>query len=125
MAWWAWPLFWPYHLALRVKLHYQRWSSTEPLYSSIVDGWCVASSVFPPRPSERGHSGEDKSDSGCWLAIRGGYGSWAACLCWPHVLAAAAPPWLPLLANCSPAHGRMLFPSHTMHALGAVVFCFM
>ncbi|KAK9823004.1 hypothetical protein WJX81_005381 [Elliptochloris bilobata] len=39
IGWWAWPLFWPYHLALRVKLHYQRWVSTEPLYSRIADGW--------------------------------------------------------------------------------------
>ena len=67
VAWWGWPLFWPYHLALRVKLHYQRWSSTEPLYSSIADGWCEASHC-----SHQDHSSVVKRErtdrDHCWSA---------------------------------------------------------
>jgi len=51
IAWWAWPLFWPYHVALRLKLHYQRHDSTEPLYSKIADGWCAAGPQGPLRPA--------------------------------------------------------------------------
>lgn len=51
IAWWAWPLFWPYHVALRLKLHYQRHDSTEPLYSKIADGWCAAGPQGPTRPA--------------------------------------------------------------------------
>lgn len=40
IAWWAWPLFWPYHLSLQTKLWIQRQTSKEPVWNQIGDeGW--------------------------------------------------------------------------------------
>eukprot|EP00951_Prasinocladus_malaysianus_P039182 scaffold436478_cov36-Prasinocladus_malaysianus.AAC.1 len=54
--WWSYPIFWPYHLGLRMKLHVQRWFSKEPVYNAVGDqGWCGPSvgrpfNVWSQRP---------------------------------------------------------------------------
>ena len=38
---WSLALWWPYHLGLRTKLKIQRYTRTEPTWSSIAPGWCA------------------------------------------------------------------------------------
>ena len=97
MAWWAWPLFWPYHLALRVKLHYQRWSSTEPLFSSIADGWCGASQCSVQVPWADWDVAVQNASSRC-----------EACWVSPQVFRRVACTWGPGASGGPGSHGRHL-----------------
>lgn len=48
VAWWGLMLFWPYHLALQMKLFIQRQYSVEPVWNHIVNSWCVSHSLNMP-----------------------------------------------------------------------------
>lgn len=48
IAYWAWPLFWPYHLSLQAKLWIQRQTRTEAVWNRVDEGWCVHVSAHDP-----------------------------------------------------------------------------
>ena len=39
IAWWAWPLFYPYHLGLQAKLWIQRQTRKEAVWNRVDEGW--------------------------------------------------------------------------------------
>ena len=39
IAYWAWPLFWPYHLSVQAKLWIQRQTRTEAVWNRVDEGW--------------------------------------------------------------------------------------
>lgn len=40
--WWSYPVFWPYHVGLALKLVAQQSIQTEDVYNQVGKGWCVS-----------------------------------------------------------------------------------
>ncbi|CAD7699826.1 unnamed protein product [Ostreobium quekettii] len=46
---WGLVLMWPFHLGLRIRLHWKRSNSREPIYNEILPGWYLGG--WPPNAS--------------------------------------------------------------------------